>query len=322
MESTKIPWVVVLAAGEGSRVKSMTYDRRGRQAPKQYSLIDDRSTLLGATLDRARRIAPPEHIVPIVATQHRRWWKPELAGIPAGNIIVQPSNRGTAAGILLPFLWISRQDHDATVVILPSDHYVRSEDVLEESIRRAMAAVDSKYRGVVLLGIKPHGPETGYGWIVPCEHAQECPYRVSSFSEKPDTATSVCLLCQGAFLNSFILVASCRSLRQLFQDELPQLWQAFEPSLGDGPWEESHVASLYQSIATQDFSKDVLERSSANLWVQPVPECGWDDLGTPERLTKHLMRHAWSALSSREVWRYGRLSWSGRRSVIWRPVAE
>jgi mannose-1-phosphate guanylyltransferase len=87
-------WVVFLAAGEGKRVKELTRDRRGLAAPKQYSSIDGRATLLETTLARARKIAPPERIVVIVARQHRKWWETELADLPDRNVIVQPENRG------------------------------------------------------------------------------------------------------------------------------------------------------------------------------------------------------------------------------------
>ncbi len=84
------PWALVLAAGEGSRVRDFTRDRRGNCAPKQYTSTDGRVTLLGATLRRARRIVPSEQIVTIVAAHHERWLKSELDGVPSDNITVQP----------------------------------------------------------------------------------------------------------------------------------------------------------------------------------------------------------------------------------------
>mgnify|MGYP001818172159 FL=1 len=116
MSNTRPPWVMVLAAGEGSRVRALTRDRHGHPAPKQFTSADGETSLLGATLRRAEKIAPREHIVTIVAAQHERWWRSELSGFPPDNIIVQPEDRGTAAGILLPELWIARRDVNATTV--------------------------------------------------------------------------------------------------------------------------------------------------------------------------------------------------------------
>jgi len=293
MESTHNLWVLVLAAGEGNRVRSLTHDRWGRLAPKQFSSIDGHKTLLESTLERAKRVAPPERIVPIVAAQHTRWWESELTGIPPENVIVQPENRGTAAGILLPLLWITQHDGEATVVILPSDHYVSSEETLNDSLSDAVAAVVRSDAPVVLLGIKPEGPEEDYGWIVPCPGRESCLCRVASFREKPDASTTACLLSQGALLNSFIVVADSRCLLALYRKELPRLWRPFERLIadrGDDSWEKKHLSDLYHSIPSLDFSRDILEGAADSLWVYPVPPCGWTDLGTPQRLTQHVTR--------------------------------
>lgn len=291
MVTNKEPWVLILAAGEGTRVRSLTFDRLGHQAPKQFSSIDGRQSLLGATLGRAQRIAPLERIVAIVAAQHRRWWESELRAIPADNVIIQPENRGTATGVLLPVLWITQREEDATIVVLPSDHFVGSEEVLEGSVNECLSAVEQTDVGVVMLGVKPIRPETEYGWIVPCPHQSTCPYHVSSFREKPDAETAADLLDQGGLLNSFILVARSRRLLDMFGDQLPDLWQEFNRSLGSDDanrWGQRNLIRLYNSLPTLDFSKDLLEKTAKSLWVYPAPACDWADLGTPERLVGHL----------------------------------
>ncbi len=285
-------WVVVLAAGEGKRVMNLTFDRSGRPAPKQFSSIDGAATLLGATLERAKEISPPERIVPIVAAQHRHWWASELAEIPPGNVIVQPENRGTAAGILLPLLWITRHDPDATLVILPSDHDVACGDTLHLAILNAIHCAEQTEAGIVLLGVTPEGPETGYGWIVPCPAGCGCLLPVASFREKPDASVAASLFNDGALLNSFILIGNGRFLLDLFETALPQLWRSFQPVINgrwDASWRDRDFVRLYRSVPALDFSKDLLERAAQKLWVYPVPACGWLDLGTPERLTRHLI---------------------------------
>ena len=293
MSDARRPWVMVLAAGEGSRVRALTRDRQGHPAPKQFTSVDGKTTLLGATLQRAGRIAPPENIVTIVAAEHERWWRSELVGFPQENIIVQPENRGTAAGILLPEMWIARHDDSATVVILPSDHYVESEETLEKSVGDAVAIVAHSQAPVVLLGIEPDGPEKEYGWIVPCPGAARCPHRVASFREKPDACTAASLLSHGALLNTFIIVADSRCLLGLFKEKVPALWQRFDRAVGtasSGSWRYDDLVDLYHSIPSLDFSKDILESAAEELWVYPVPSCGWTDLGTPQRLSEQLFR--------------------------------
>lgn len=294
MFHTKTPWVLVLAAGEGKRVRTLTRDRQGYRAPKQFTSPDGKESLLGATLRRAGKIAPLGQIVTIVAAQHERWWRHELDGMPSDNIIVQPENRGTAAGILLPLICIEHRDQNAIVVILPSDHFVESEDTLNGVLNRAVSTVSRSEAPVVLLGVRPKGPEEEYGWIVPCPGPENCPHRVASFREKPDACTAAALLDQGALLNTFIIVADCRCLLALFKERTPELWGPFEQTLAGrttGFRQQEDLAELYDSIPPLDFSRDVLENAAENLWVYPVPSCGWTDLGTPQRLSDHQVRH-------------------------------
>jgi len=292
MSANKHIWVVILAAGEGQRVRGLTRDQWGQPAPKQYSTFGGSRTLLGTTIERAKKIARPERIVAIVAAQHRQWWATELAAFSRENVIVQPENRGTAAGILLPLLWITERDPDAQLVILPSDHGVVSEDTLHTAIVDALLDTASAHAGLVLLGVRPERPETGYGWIVPSPGEHLGLHPVASFMEKPDATTAASLVGPGALLNCFIMIADSRSLLELFQTELPQLWESLHPVF-DGRTHDSErqqqLAELYGSIPIFDFSKDLLERTADELWVYPVPACGWLDLGTPERLARHLL---------------------------------
>lgn len=292
MHPTDHAWVVILAAGEGNRVKALTRDRWGQPAPKQYSRIGGRTTLLDVTLERARKIAPPERIVAVVAAQHRRWWVSELVDLPARNVIVQPENRGTAAGILLPLLWITEHDPDARLVILPSDHGVASEETLHNAIVDVLACAPRPSSGMVLLGVQPQGPETDYGWIVPKAGGFGPLRRVACFREKPDAGTAAELLSKKGLLNTFILIVGGRCLLALFETVLPQLWRSFRPlfeKMQNGFSFEEDLALLYHSVPTLDFSKDLLERAGDTLWVHTVPACGWIDIGTPDRLTGHLL---------------------------------
>jgi mannose-1-phosphate guanylyltransferase len=289
----RAPWVLVLAAGEGKRVRSLTRDRLGQPAPKQFTAAGGDSTLLETTLLRAQRIAPPERIVTIVAAEHERWWRSELAGFDAENIIVQPLNRGTATGILVPLFWITRRDRNATVIILPSDHFVESEETLAGTLTRAVSSVTRSEAPIVLLGTEADNPEEDYGWIMPCPGPANCPHQVAAFREKPDACSAASLLNQGALLNTFIIVADGRSLLALFKERTPQLWSMSEEALADltrGSFQQADLTHFYRSIPTMDFSRDVLETAADKLWVCSVPSCGWSDLGTAQRLNDHLLR--------------------------------
>jgi mannose-1-phosphate guanylyltransferase len=233
-------------------------------------------------------VVDPERILVVVAAAHRRWWEPELADIAPENIVVQPCDRGTACGVLLPLTSILCRDPAARVVVSPSDHYVRDEDTLSWSLMEAVAHVDGRPRLLVLLGIEPDRPDTEYGWITPAPDGEDAVRLVTSFVEKPDAELAHRLMQSGALWSSFIFVASGEALLDQFKRSLPWLVERFNVELAFGPWEKRPQAllSLYDRLPTVDFSRRVLEQAGDAVYVLPVPPCGWTDLGTPQRVSE------------------------------------
>jgi mannose-1-phosphate guanylyltransferase len=269
-------WAVVLAAGEGTRLKALTTTEGGIVVPKQYCAFGDDRSLLRCAIDRAARIVPPERIVAVVASEHRGWWRAELSDLPQENVLVQPRNKGTAAGILFPVLNVFERDRGARVFVLPSDHYVRDEGTLEESLRETVLRVSGESNPLVLLGMTPDRPDTGYGWIVggPGEGRLR---KVASFVEKPPLSVARDLMARGGLWSSFLFAASAGTLLRLYARALPSLLTSFL-------LRSSQPASLYESLPVLDFSRHLLEETIPAQWVLSVPPCGWSDLGTPERL--------------------------------------
>ena len=160
-------WALVLAAGEGSRLRSLTRNEQGVVLPKQFCSLQGGPCLLQEALQRAASVAPLQRICSVVAEQHRQWWTPLLSYLPEQNVISQPQNKGTAYGILLPLLRILERDPDATVVLLPADHYLRDEEVMARSLRRAADLAQADRGSIYLLGVEPDEPDTELGYIVP-----------------------------------------------------------------------------------------------------------------------------------------------------------
>ena len=148
-------WALVLAAGEGSRLHSLTTDATGTAIPKQFCSLHGGTSLLLDTLRRAHSVAPRDRICAVVAEAHRRWWHSDLWSLDCANVVVQPANRGTANGILLPLLSILAQDPFAKVVFLPSDHYFAEEAVIARALKRAVDQVYARPDSLALLGIEP-----------------------------------------------------------------------------------------------------------------------------------------------------------------------
>jgi mannose-1-phosphate guanylyltransferase len=278
-------WALVLAAGEGSRLRALT-THGGVAVPKQFCSLRGGPSLLHEALLRAEAIAPRQRVLTIVAEQHRRWWEPALWTVPKHNVIVQPRNRGTANGLLLPLLHIAQRDPEARVVILPSDHYVQDEAVLARALRQAAGNVGANSTNLYLLGISPDEADPELGYIVPGSRDKRGALRVAQFVEKPSAALARTMIDRGGLWNAFILVGAARAFIELFEQRHCTLVLDMRSAMHAG--ESAAVADLYARLPELDFSRDVLEGSESLLRVQPVPPCGWSDLGTPKRVSAAL----------------------------------
>jgi mannose-1-phosphate guanylyltransferase len=280
-------WVVVLAAGEGTRLRTLTTNNSGDAIPKQYCSLRGGNTLLDDTLARAASVARADHICVIVAAQHRQWWQPLLKDWAAPNIIVQPLNRGTGVGLLLPLLHIMSRDSEARIIVLPSDHYVREEAILAAALRRAVGRLDKSIENILMLGFRPEDADPDLGYIVPGRFDAAGLLRVQQFVEKPGHPQAQQLIAAGALWNAFILAAHARTLLHLFstreRDMVVNMWSAISR---DGASTENGraIQRLYRHLPTLDFSSHFLSGAEANLRVFDVERCGWNDLGTPARL--------------------------------------
>jgi mannose-1-phosphate guanylyltransferase len=285
-------WAVVLAAGEGTRLRSLTTTATGEAVPKQFCSLRGGPTLLHEALSRAHAVAPAHQVCAVVAEQHRLWWTPALQDLEPGNTIVQPANRGTAHGILLPLLHIAARDPDAVVVLLPADHHVLDENTLAQSLRRAATLARKCNDSVLLLGAEPDHADPELGYILPNDGATSELTPVRQFVEKPAPTHARELLEQGALWNIFIIAATARALLQLFKRDHADTFARMQTLIGDSATRHGRraLADLYQNLRSIDFSRDVLETHTAWLRVLPVPQCGWSDLGTPQRVAETLLR--------------------------------
>jgi mannose-1-phosphate guanylyltransferase len=283
-------WAIVLAGGDGLRLSEWTADPSGLAVPKQYCSFGRPRSMLRWALERACRVVPREHVVIVVAEQHRRFWEHELSDFPLDNIVVQPRNRGTGAGLLLPLLRLCRhRDAEARVLVLASDHYVGDEHTLRESLDLALNVRGRRAGRLLLLGMTPNGLDHDFGWIVPASRASDGIRRVAHFAEKPGPEGARDLMRRGALVNSLIFVAPVDLILRLYEESLPGILGALLDCPGDAVGREP-LAEIYESIPTSDFSRDVLARSVRHLSVIQVPRCGWSDLGTPGRLRRFGIR--------------------------------
>ena len=293
MPEARHVWSLVLAGGDGNRLRALTTKPCGTSVPKQYCSLHGGHSLLESAIARAQRVVAPDRVCTIVAQQHREWWTecPQLLeALERGNLIVQPRNLGTGIGILYSLLHILAKDSQAQLVLLPADHYVRDEDTLNRSLLQALERLDRNAERPVLLGLQPDEPDTDLGYILPGDPDPYGGQTVARFIEKPGYSVAREIIDAGGLCNTFIMVAAARTLLDLYMPRFAPLVMEMQVGLAKGQTAGSPTGSwpallaLYDRLPELDFSRDLLEGRAADLCVLRVPPCGWSDLGTPRRV--------------------------------------
>jgi mannose-1-phosphate guanylyltransferase len=286
-------WAVILAAGEGSRLRALTTLPSGVAIPKQFCSLYEGPSLLEEALRRGESVVDRSRICAVVAEQHRCWWEGALGSLPERNVIVQPQNRGTANGILLPLMHILLRGPSARIVLLPSDHHVLQEAVLTASLRDALEQLDWRCEETLLLGIQPGEVDPELGYILPGGTDSRGALTIARFIEKPPQAVADELIRAGGLWNAFIVVTTAGALLDLFRQRFPQVVEAMRAAVQRDHEPGSSIAAvaeLYRRLPIIDFSRDIVAGQESKLRVLPVRPCGWSDLGTPKRVAQVLDR--------------------------------
>jgi mannose-1-phosphate guanylyltransferase len=287
-------WSLVLAGGNGERLSSLVQHWLGRHKPKQYCTFAGTRSMFQHTLDRSDRIISPERRITIIARDHFDEAKPQFASRSIGDLILQPANRDTAAGIFLGVARVRAHDPDATVLIFPSDHFVYPEKRFVE-ITYGMARIAwSMKHWIFLLGVTPDGPEQEYGWIQPGAHLglfDECRLRLTRvFLEKPTMANCRMAMSSGALWNTMVMAAKVETLWNLGHQFLPEVMSLFEVySESIGSERENRVLEeIYQEMPKRNFSSHLLQQCPRQVLVMEANGVTWSDWGNPERIAATL----------------------------------
>lgn len=291
---------IVLAAGEGKRLRPLVRRWRGDDLPKQYVPFTGDRSMLEQTFKRAERLISPDRLFTVVDRRHLVYpevWR-QLLSRPRGTVVFQPENRETGPGILLPLIHLYKRDPEATVVIFPSDHFIREEGLFMDHVDLAARLISEDSSRLILLGIQPNGPDPEYGYILSDgEIPRLIPSgvrRVTRFVEKPTPRAASELVRQGGLWNTMVMVVKAKRLLALTRKAAPALADAFDQILCTiGNPEESHTLErLYRDLPTVNFSKGLLEifplQDPAAVAVLPVRGVYWSDWGSIHRVVSDL----------------------------------
>jgi mannose-1-phosphate guanylyltransferase len=294
-------WAVVLAGGDGSRLRPLTQIISGDERPKQFCRILGRTTLLVATVNRLARVVPADRVVFVLSQRHEAFYRDDLSQVPAARLIEQPLNRGTTAAVITALMRLRMlTSGDPVVGLFPADHDYAEVAQLHHAVTRAYTAATGPSKPVILLGARATGPETDFGWIEPGQVAR-IPgrpaigvgrlYRVTRFVEKPPADLAGQLFRNGGWWNTFVSVGRVSAFADLIADAVPDIWKSFESVMSTPLARQTELMRvLYATLPMSDFSRDVLAARSHQLSAIGPIDAGWTDLGQPHRVLDTMAR--------------------------------
>ncbi len=275
---------VIMAGGDGARLAPLTRAITGTDAPKQFCALLGSEALLTDTRRRARLAISTDDTMLVVSRKHEQFYAPLVNDVPARNLVVQPSNRGTAPALLYALLRIAADGRDASIAVMPSDHFLSNEREFMRHVGAAFDIVARRPELTVMLGMAALAPETSYGWIEPGPAMISGSFAISSvrnFVAAPKHEAAIDLMRRGSLWNSCVIVARLSTLLALIMMAEPELYLDFAAArhlLGTAAEREA-VERLYDAAPVRSFAYDVLASCPVNLAVMPVRGVAFTDLG-------------------------------------------
>lgn len=270
---------VIMAGGRGERFWPKSRSHR----PKQFlSLTEDGKTMIQKTVRRLDSLVQPEDIFIVTNESYAPLVNEQLPQIPHENILLEPAARNTAPCIGLAAAVIRKKYGDAVMMVLPSDHLIKFNQMFIDTLKAA-ANIAEKSDSLVTIGITPTYPETGYGYIHFEAKDDGIPgiYNVKRFVEKPNIELAKEYVNSGEYLwNSGMFVWKASSIQANLKQYLPDMTEGFEKiynAAGTERFAET-VMEEFPKFRSESIDFGVMEKASD---VCTIPgNFGWDDVGS------------------------------------------
>lgn len=270
-------WGIVVAGSEApTRAGHPAVSLHARHEPRGPGVSPAPEARMRRTVERALRLIPARHLVAVLARDTTPDGRHALTDLPEVRCIVQPRHRGSAAEVFLPLLGIARQDPEATVVVLPSEHLGGRDGRFMLTVEKAVWAARLRPDLLLLVGATARRPEPTYGFIEPggpVEGLEHLAVRTVRSFVHDRAIDRRCGGGGGHLLGTLAIVGRVQTLLALGERHLPEVLETLEPlepALG-GPEEGLLCEAVYECMPHASISRELLERGDP-LAVLPVPE--------------------------------------------------
>ena len=281
---------VILAGGRGTRFWPLSRKKRA----KQLLALDGKQTMIQQTVARLLPLAAAKRFWIITNEDLRPAIMKQLPNLPKAQVLAEPVGRNTAPAIGLAAFLLVRENPGAVLGLFPSDHVIADEKRYREALARGIE-IAAAGPNIVVLGIRPHRPETGYGYIEAGSAFAGEVLRVRRFTEKPNAEKAAEFLAAGNyFWNSGMFLWSARTLADALCEHLPKtapLLEEIAAAFGTRRFAAT-FRRLYPKCENISVDYAVLEPRSAkgeqgsNIFCLPA-DFGWNDLGSWTALHEH-----------------------------------
>lgn len=281
---------VILAGGRGTRF----WPRSRRRTAKQVLALDGDRTMIQQTVARLLPLAVAQNFWVVTNDELREVIARQLNKVPKVQVLAEPVARNTAPAIGLMAFILQRRDPAAVIGMFPADHVIEDEKKFRKTVEQA-ARLAATRGNIVVMGIHPTRPETGYGYIEVGQKLRRGVHRVRRFTEKPNAEKAEEFVAAGNyFWNSGMFVWSARTLVDAIREHLSETAPHLEEiaaAFGSRRF-EAVFEKLYPRCENISIDYAVLEPRSAkgehssNLYCIPAA-FGWNDLGSWAALYEH-----------------------------------
>ncbi|MGQ1891743.1 mannose-1-phosphate guanylyltransferase [Thermophagus sp. OGC60D27] len=280
-------YCVIMAGGVGSRFWPLSKT----STPKQFlDILGTGKSLIRQTYERFAPLCPKENILVVTSRAYIDLVQDHIPELKPEQILSEPFRRNTAPCIAFANRWIEERCKEANIIVTPADHLIINETEFRTAMKNGLEFI-SQQDALLTLGIKPHRPETGYGYIQ-AENGKEDKSnfkKVKTFTEKPNAELARVFFESGEFFwNSGIFLWSLKSINKAFDLHLKEVKQLFDPLTASPSFDTKQVEETYSECKSISIDYGIMEKAD-NVYVQTA-NFGWSDLGTWSSLYEYSTR--------------------------------